>query len=253
MTSPDATHVSTSRRSLVRGAAWSVPTISMVAAAPAFAASPCDPQTYRIDWGTTPYTPPGSLTANPNVGTAVVAGSAGGQSMNVTFASTLGGTATRYDSNLTVLSTLNIGGLGANERGLAVRSTNTSLVNANRQTITVTFGRAVSALSFTVVDIDLAANFADRVSFSPLPTRYTRAATVAGVGNFGLETTTNDGAFRYTGPSGGIDDTSAAGNVTIAYDGGPSFTSFQLIYWNAGNPGPQGILLSDFTFTANGC
>lgn len=244
---------STTRRSLVRGAAWSVPTISLVAAAPAFAASPCDPQTYRIDWGTTPYTPPASLTANPNSGTAVVAGSAGGQTMNVTFASTLGGTATRFDSNLTVLPTLNIGGLGANERGLAIRSTTTSTVNANRQTITVTFARAVSALSFTIVDLDLAGNFWDRVSLSPQPTRYTRAPLVAGVGSLGAETTTETGAFRYTGPSGGLDDTSGAGNVTVTYSGGASFRTFDLIYWNAGTPGPQGILLSDFTFTANGC
>jgi hypothetical protein len=245
--------VATTRRTLMRGAAWSVPVVAVAAQAPAFAASPCDPQTYKIDWGTTTYTPPSSLTASPNTGTATVSGSAGGSSMSVTFASTLAGGATRYDGNLTVPTTTNIGGLGATERGLAVRTGNTALTALVNQTITITFGRAISNLSFYIVDLDRDANFWDRVTCTPVPTSSsTRASTVAGVGDAGLEVA-GSGPFRYTGGTTGIDDTSNAGNVQLVYAGGSSFTSLQLNYWNAGTPGPQGILLSDFTFTARGC
>ncbi|RYB94650.1 hypothetical protein EUA93_10035 [Nocardioides oleivorans] len=244
----------TSRRTLMRGAAWTVPVVAVAAQAPAFAASPCDPQTYRIDWGVSAYTPPGSLTATPNVGTAVATGSAGGNGINVTFTSTVL-VSTRYDSNLTVLPTTGIGNLGAGEQGLAIRS-NGSLgaYPLSNQTITVAFGRAVSNLSFTVVDIDRDANFWDRVAFNPAPGagNFTRAAQVDGAGNLNAETS-GDGPFRFTGPTGNLVDTSGAGNVQVRYAGGASFTSFQILYWNTVLSGPQGILLSDFSFTARGC
>ena len=251
---------------MVRGAVWTVPAVSLAAAAPAFAASTCSERyNYRLDWGTTLYTPPVNLTNDPNVGTATVPASAGGtpgaSSVTVTFTSTLQGTTTRYDSNLTVLGTTGIGGLGANERGVAVRSATTGAAQtggttiANSQTITVRFSRPVASVNFTVVDLDADTSFWDRVSFSPLPTTFIRAAAVDGNGNTGGELLQPlNGGFRYAplipGP---IADTSGAGNVEINYSGGAAFTSFQLIYWNARATGPQGIVLSDFTFTALGC
>ncbi len=251
---------SPSRRTVVRGAAWSVPVIAVAAAAPAFAASPCDSTySYRLDWGVTPYNPPGSLTASPNSGVATVppptGGTPGALGIPVTFTSTLQGTTTRYDQNLHVLATTGIGGLQPSQQGVAIRSA-TSGGLANTQTITITFGRAVSNLSFSVVDLDRAGTFDDRVSLNPLPTSYSRALTVGGVGAYAADPFLNNnaGAFRYTGLSGtGLDDTSPNGVVTVTYAGGASFTSFQLIYWSTQAPGPQGILLGDFTFTARGC
>ncbi|WP_175539562.1 hypothetical protein [Nocardioides exalbidus] len=171
----------------------------------------------------------------------------------MTFDSSPAGGATRYDGNLTVPATTNIGALGAGERGLAIRSGSTALTALVNQTITVRFSRAVSNLSFSIVDLDRDANFWDRVTCNPVPTSSNnRPTTVAGVGDAGLEIP-GSGPFRYTGGTTGIDDTSNAGNVQLVYAGGASFTQLQLVYWNAGSPGPQGILLSDFTFTARGC
>jgi hypothetical protein len=246
-----------SRRTVVRTAAWSVPVISVATAAPAFAASPCsDTYSYLLDWGVTPYVAPSATSVNKGVATvpASAGGGPGAQSITVTLQSTFQGTATTYDGNLTVLATTGIGGLVPSQRGVAVRSTTNGGI-ANTQTVTITFGRAVSNLSFSVVDIDRAANFNDRVSFSPLPSSYTRAATVGGVGALSAtETSASTGAFRYTGSvNTGLDDTSPDGVVTINYAGGPAFTTFQLIYWSSLAPGPQGILLSDFSFNAKGC
>lgn len=251
---------SPSRRTIVRGAAWSVPVIAVATAAPAFAASPCDTSySFRLDWGVTPYTPPASLTADPNRGVATVPptanGTPGALDLSVTFASTLQNGTTRYDQNLNVLPTTGIGGLVPSQQGVAIRSSNTGAFNRT-QTVSITFSRAVSNLSFSVVDIDRAGNFNDRVSFNPLPTSYTRAATVSGNGAYVTDPilSPNTGAFRYTGLDlDGFEDTSSAGVVTVNYAGGPSFTSFDLIYWSTQTSGPQGILLSDFTFTAKGC
>lgn len=252
--------VSTTRRTVVRGAAWSVPVVAVASAAPAFAASPCDTTySYRLDWGVTPYTPPASLTVEPNRGVATVPATANGTpgalDVSVTFASTVQGTTTRFDQNLRVLSTTGIGGLVPSQQGLALRSTGSGGIN-NTQTVTVTFSRAVTGVSFSVVDLDRAANFNDRVSLNPAPTSYTRALTVGGVGAYAADPLANNnaGAFRYTGLNGtGLDDTSPDGVVTINYAGGASFTSFQIVYWSTQAPGPQGVLLSDFTFTARGC
>jgi hypothetical protein len=246
-----------SRRTVVRTAAWSVPVISVATAAPAFAASPCsDTYSYRLAWGTTSYAAPTS--AAPNRGVATVPASPGGgpgaQSITVTLQSTFQGTTTAYDGNLTVLPTTGIGGLVPSQQGVAIRST-TNGGFANTQTVAITFGRAVSNLSFSVVDLDRAANFNDRASFSPAPSSYTRAATVGGIGAYSqTETSASTGAFRYTGSvSTGLDDTSPDGVVTVNYAGGTAFTTFQLIYWSTQTPGPQGILLSDFSFNAKGC
>ncbi|PUA81543.1 hypothetical protein C7S10_05545 [Nocardioides currus] len=237
--------------------------VAIATAAPAFAASPCsDTYSYRLDWGTTPYTPPANLTVNPNVATAIVpalpGGGPGASAVTVTLTSTLQGGVTRYDQNLNVLATTGIGGFPG-EQGVAIRSATTGLPSvggplgiSRSQTITFGFSRAVRNLSFTVVDLDRDTNFWDRASFSPTPTSYVRVGTVQGNGNTGTELTADSGGFRYTGLTG-IDDTSNAGNVTITYAGGSSFTSFQLVYWNAGTPGPQGILVSDLTFNALGC
>ncbi|RYB92381.1 hypothetical protein EUA06_05335 [Nocardioides glacieisoli] len=252
----------TTRRTVVRGVAWTLPVVAMAATAPAYAASPCDTTySFRLDWGVTPYTPPANLTAEPNRGTATVTPTANGVpgalGISVTLESTLQGTTTRFDQNLNVLGTTGIGGLTPSQQGVAIRSTNVGGL-ANTQTIRVTFGRPVSNVSFSVVDLDRATNFWDRVSFNPLPTGFTRAlGTVSGIGAYTADPlliTANSGAFRYTGlNTTGLDDTSGAGVVTVNYAGGPSFTSFDLLYWSTSTPGPQGILLSDFTFNARGC
>ena len=62
------TQLRPTRRTLVRGAAWSVPVVSIAAAAPAFAAS-CDTQPYLLDWGVTSFSP-GPLDGATRVATA---------------------------------------------------------------------------------------------------------------------------------------------------------------------------------------
>ena len=77
-------HVSTTRRTLVRGAAWTVPVVAAFATAPAYAASTCaSPKTYTLDWGTTPY----NHTGNTSYATLV----SGGTTIYAHFSTTFRG------------------------------------------------------------------------------------------------------------------------------------------------------------------
>lgn len=272
------------RRTLVRGAAWSVPVVSMATAAPAFAASPCaTAYAYFLNWGSTTYSHPN---VTPSVGTATIASSNGGPTIYAVFSTvfsgsgagdgtlpsgearnlsvptaTAGGDATR-DPAIT-----NLGGLGADEKGLRLQETSPA-GSTNRQTLTVSFrtGSAtgplvnVRGLSFSIVDIDAITTFpySDRVVLSPtVPvTSQAKDTNIRGNGQDVAETDNNVGPWRSSQTNTNVGENTAGARVAISYPNtvADQFTSFNLAYWtNTGTGQYHRIFLSDFNFKSTGC
>ena len=228
------------RRSVARGAAWSVPLVAVSVAAPAFAVSCAGPQPFRLNWGTTAYT----KNVLTNVGTATVpTADLSGTPVVVTFTSTTSGTVFRDTDNLTVPALTNVGGLGAGERGMTLSHADPISANRNnRQTVVISFSRAVTGLSFSMTDIDSSRNdWWDRVELTGTRTA-ALDANLEGTGVF------ND-PWRYKTDNTNVDNDSSGGNVKVTYAG--SVTSIQLDYWSTVASGNQRIFLTDFTFTSS--
>ncbi len=258
-----------SRRSVVRGAAWSVPVISVAATAPAFAASPCstllnaatawetDRYTYqwvnrngrwryelvdrgygywRTDSSTAAY-----LTQDPD-GTGPL------QPLRVDISVSYGSNV-RAEADQLFVSSQNVG--GTSSRGLTLHQSprdtaqqSDSLVDRNKSVVTFTFDRQVSSLTFTMTDIDSAtADFRDAIGISGATiTSYSiqNPAQVQGAG-------TVANPFRVVPTNSAVDNFSQnGGNVTVTLS---NVTSFQIHYWNfepAGNGDDQKVYLTNF-------
>jgi hypothetical protein len=220
------------RRTVVRSAAWAVPAVAAVSAAPAFAASEvCTTYnvngfpfysgtssvggTRRSTWSQT-HTAPGSSASVLVQGLATMTGSMrlGGSNNNTTNDNFRG-----YQM---------VGGVG---QGLCLhqaRTTNSGNQPRNhRGAYTFTFGQPVTNLSFYLTDIDyMAGDFADRVELSGAFTYSMPGSnnTVTGAG-------TQASPFRSSGTVNENDWNSSRGNVLITYPG--EITTFTITYWNA--------------------
>jgi hypothetical protein len=245
-----------SRRSVVRGAAWSVPVVSMAATAPAFAAS-CGSTdySYALDWNTASI----GTTTSGNAVTAYVltAGPAGSAPIGVSFKSTTTGTVTRDTDNLAVSSENNVGNLGGKALNISHASPITAGYN-NRQTVAISFDRAVTGLSFYLSDIDsqltqsggwwnpTTSGWWDRVSLSGSYTP-TRDTNVRGGG------TTND-PWYYNDSDTNVGNNAAGARVRVVYSGTiAANTPITLEYWSTQAGGNQRIFLTDMSWTARGC
>ena len=240
----------TTRRTLVRGAAWSVPVVAAATTAPAFAASPCgSTYTWKLDWGSTSYT---KNTAN--LGTATVTNAAGTYPITVTFNSSVTGTMlgsiTRHPTNLDIEAGMgNIGALGAGEQGLELWHSSSANSDNVYQTVVVRFDRKVSDLAFTITDIDFqSGNFSDRVAISGNRTGIPGSTYVIGTGTY-----TDPWRPRDSNPAPiNIPDTGdSRGNVAVKFLA--PVTDFEIRYWNRGGSSQQAIWIGDLTWTALGC
>jgi hypothetical protein len=256
----------TSRRTLVRGAAGSVPVVAVAATAPAFAASPCsDRYTYRLDWGTTPYTRAGARSSSATVA------SSDSSPVTVTFASISSTTANQPDAtrNLSVPANTgtattadpvvnNLGGR-TGERGVMLYHASSTAGRTNRQEVTVTFSRPVRNLSFYVTDIDTITSpaYSDRVevvavnsSGGNVPFGY----TLDGVTGQGTSTS----PWLRTSDSN-VSENAGGAQVLVNFtattpSSGTDVKSFTLVYWNAtGGTQYHRVFLGDLNFTAIGC
>lgn len=236
-----------SRRSFVRAAAWSVPVVSMGAAAPAFAASCNSFYDFRLDWGTTP-TPTTTYVKNAatNVGTASVTGPAGSVPIGVTFTSTFSNSPDRRATdNLTVPDVTNIGGSGPDERGLLISHSSVGNSRDTRQTVVINFARPVTDLAFTMTDVDsVNGAWFDRVELTGTRTGAYDTDYVRGLG-------TEASPWRPTASTSPIGTTSPNGNVAVSYTAPVS--SITLTFWSSENGGTQLIRLTDFFFKAKNC
>lgn len=252
-----------SRRTVVRGAAWAVPVVSMAATAPAFAASPCmTDYAYALDWGNASkmsYTPPTTPTgAGTKTGTALaLAPAAGASAVTVTFESTIAGTVTRTSTNLTVGGT-NVGALGGPALLLAHDAIQTT--RSNRQQVLITFSRAVTGLSFSLVDIDSQrGNWYDQVeltgttgvgtnaaAFTQAPVATETDTNVVVWGNGSQTSPWRPRADNLNVPAG-----DGSGNKALTFT--TPVKTLTLVYWNSSGSGNQTIAITDLNFTAKGC
>jgi hypothetical protein len=290
MLSPDSvlptSRTTLPRRSVVRAGAWSIPVVAAATATPAFAASVCSTDfSYALDWGSSGSN--FSRAAASNTATAgaasAMAQATGATNMTVNFTSALittgSGASTSVNGyaldttyNLSVPgpannnggltpNVTNLGNIVANgsERGLCLQHTTSTAATTNATTgnpdrgqrLTISFPRAVTGLSFWIVDIDTTTTgYWDRVRFTnATPTVSNRAANINGDGVGTLP-------FRYgTALSdSNVDENSANARVKVTFPG--SITSLVMEYWSSAYTSSysiQRVYLSDFSFTARGC
>lgn len=243
-----------SRRTVVRGAAWTVPVVAAATAAPAFATSACADGVYEIRWANMNSSKVVTGVRTSTSGEGAVFNSA----LTVTVTSTFGGSmaagsAPDGASNLGI-SPFNVGGTGA--RGLTImqRSTTTSFStprSGNFQTVTLKFNRPVWGLKYTITDIDSASGqYQDRIVVSGSPA-YLRQPLVTGAGSSETPfapTTTNNAVNPETG---------TGGNVAVDY-GSYVGDTYTLTYWNdqsgtLSSNGLQGVFVAGMTLNAETC
>lgn len=212
--------VRTSRRTVVRGAAWSVPVVSLAATAPAYAASCGTAEILR--WSN--YTD-GTVFSTAQFGTTTITISQSGD---------LG-----PDSGKVIHQPE--GGFNP-----TLRFYPANLVSGSSVRVTVAFDRPVSNLSFGILDIDNGGygsnSFAwrDRVVVETTPTSASLGSRVQGGGTASSPYSNNqDGALANTSPNG---------NATLTWAGPISTVSFR--YYQVGTPtGTPHTGLSNISFT----
>lgn len=255
------TGLQTSRRSVVRGAAWSIPVVAVAATAPAYAASPCDPRPGTVllwtasDVSHNRESPARAVTTYDPDGTGPV------PAMTLTTTVVYSGnmkTGTEFGNatNDSLLIQGNVGGL--NQAGLVMYQSTTSTGAGSfndRGAYTFTFSRPVTNLTFTITDVDSnGSQYRDAVMLTSGFTELSKPNTVIGAG-------TQANPYRPAGDQTPTNDaTGSAGNVRVRYTG--TISSFTITYWNQsanlGSPtgntnNQQAIFLSGLTFDYDPC
>lgn len=230
-----------SRRTVLRAAAWTAPAVSVAVAVPAYAAcSPASakPSSYALSWGSGVYTRSSAAS-----GTAVVPGAAvGAQPVNVVVTSSVSSSrVSRTAQNLL-----------ASSQGLELHHASPIVAGRDyRQTVTFTFSRAVSGLSFSISDVDSSQNgWWDRIELSGQ-----RKFTVAPRGRRNthiLGTGVQGDPWRYYDGNTVIPNTGdSRGTVSVTYT--EAVSSISLVYWSSVAGSNQRIWLSNFAFTSSSC
>ena len=208
------------RRTLVRTAAWTAPALATVAAAPAFAASPCQAQTIDFSSYATGTAYPSGATFAAGLVTATLnlsgdTGAAGNATICATTSST------------------------KELRFYALNSAKTS------QTIRFTFNQPVTNLSVKILDIDQSSTYDDFVVVNTPGYTYVAGASVDGDGK-----KKNSQFHSATGAA--VADGSGLADVTLGY---PSATQLSITYSQGdgtitGNPH---IGIRSMSFTPSTC
>lgn len=254
-----------SRRTVVRGVAWSTPVVAVAATAPAFAASPCQTRySYRLDWGTTPY----SRTDARNGSASVT--SAGGTPVSVTLASLpVGANVPDAARNLTVPANTGSGttadpvvtslGGRAGERGVMLYHASSTAGRSNRQEVTITFGRAVRDLQFWITDIDTITSpaYSDRAEL----VGYNASGGVVpfASSNDGITGSGTQASPWLRASASNVSENAAGAQTSVSFAkaspmDATDVKSMKLTYWNAtGGTQYHRIFLGDLSFTAMGC
>lgn len=256
-------NLNTSRRTLVRGAAWSVPVVAVAAAAPSYAASLCSLRSNPASTLSTTNGTPG-FTRNSAISavwrTSDPDGTAARYSSNtITIAVTktsddlLLGFQNNDSLNLTARTANTISGITLNQRAASA----TALRGPGRRSqTTFTFARPAYNLTFAIADITKSStdnaqgvpqtvNFWDAVSvISTSSYTATKGADVTGTGSDADPFTARQG-------SGNADDNGGS-NVALVFTS--PVTSLTINYWsadkvaNASDAGAgQGITVQNMT------
>lgn len=264
------------RRTLARGAAWSVPVVAATAAAPAYAASPCSlaPQTVSTTsvvtvaplqgFSRASATSAQWRTQDPDGAAPTFAQVAIDMAASTTTANILHGFTAATDLNLTPFTASTVTGITINQRPATTTSARGS---ANRTITALTFSQPVYNLTFTVADISNSGNaavtpptvrFWDAVWLEgPAFTVVDRQPRVSGSGTSLTDPFTPPQLFDNN-------DVTDDWNITVRYAG--PVTRINVHYWSANTTPPlpsgfvdqrggQGITLSNMTMQvrAVGC
>jgi hypothetical protein len=207
------------RRTLVRTAAWTAPVLATVAAAPAFAASPCVSQTISFGSYANGTTFPSGSTFTAGAVTAT---------LSLTGATTANGNSAIYPTTP----------LSKELRFYDLNASNTS------QTIKFTFNRPVTNLAIQIVDIDQSSNYDDEVVVNTAGWTATLGGSVKGAG-------TNQNPYQSsTGSS--VADGSGLADITLTY---AAATEFSITYrqGNGTITGSPHIGIRSMSFTPSTC
>jgi hypothetical protein len=237
------------RRTLIRraaiagGAAWTAPVLVDSLASPA-AASSCTSST--LNWnsitagtgGTTKCSGSSSSTTPPCTTSSYTTPSVGGVTITfsvVAFSGTtlLSSSTNSGDGNLTVRGAPNGGITWQQALQLQMLPNSTSV----GQTVTITFSKSVSQVSFALYDIDNSnGGWGDRVYTSPTPSSlsFTNAAWTPTTSHV-TGACTSASPLSSTDTNSNYGDASSLGNATLTFNG--PLTVITLTYYNAVNTG----------------
>lgn len=255
----------TTRRTVMRGAAWTVPVVAVAAAAPAFAASPCVNRSPVVSTSTAVTTAPAQgytrasntqgswRTADPDGAATVYTGA------NIALTSSIVGSvvygATSSFNNLIAYTTGGVTGVSLNQRPSAAGS---ARGYANRTETNFNFQRLVYNLTFTIADVSKNGSatgtnaFWDAVWVQSDGTWSVTARDVDVVG--GGTSSTDPFVPRDNAPDTGDTDPN---NVTLTFS--TRCTYVKIYYWSAtkatSSNGGQGITISDMSMqlAPDGC
>lgn len=226
-----------SRRTVARGALWTAPSIIVSTAAPAYAAScaavnyaaPLNASTVQTASTTSATGTATSSTTGTDAVTYKITSSAGsGTILGAANESTAGGGPTSYYNGT--------GDLGSD--GLQLQQNG----GVTGQTITFTFSRAVTDLTFTVADIDSAGTgYYDAVSFSLAPTTIVNGAAVKGAG-------TKASPLQAINANQQVNSSTLANRSTVTFSG--PLTTFSMTFSSATGTTAQQIFLTQMRFTS---
>lgn len=185
------------RRAVTRGAAWSIPAVSLAVAAPAMAVSGCTPTTGLLVWK--------NLSSGNQLG-KVLSTTVNGLTLTVTA---------KGDTDADDNGIRSAGPIGGANSLLLLHSENDK--NNTTQTITLKFSQQVQNLQFTLLDIDssrdsffgkVTNHWQDKISIQPAPSGQTKGSTVQGSG-------TTTAPWRAIDQDTPVPDNSTTGNVRL--------------------------------------
>lgn len=218
------------RRAVTRGAAWSIPVISLAVAAPAMAASGCKMTTGQLSW---------DVFADNSDQTGKALATTGGTGVTVTVS--LSGD-TGADNNGKIWSSTQTGGLDK-----VLRFFDLNNVANTAQTITLTFSKPVQNVSFSLLDIDSApGGYYDQVIINTAGFTGSKHSNVIGAGA-ATGNGNNSGPYRPPDDNHAVSGSNSDGNVDLSWTGPVSSISF--VYRQNGTMnGNPFIGISDIAF-----
>ena len=237
--------VGVSRRTLAKGAAWSLPAIAASAAVPVVAAS-CSSPSYTMQGTVSTYFSGTNMTA-PGSGVTLIAG--GGTTASTGICSGISGIANNYFYTNATAAEVNLGGvgLGSSATWLMLNQGCASSTNGYNQTVNLNFSQTVYCVSFYVADLDGSVGYGsykDKVRVPGFTASLVDPATTH-ITVSGDTATVN--AYVSTSAS------SARGTVKFTYTGA-GITSLSVVYSNAAAPATaQYVLISPITFKTQAC
>lgn len=260
------------RRTVVRGAAWSVPVVAVAAAAPAFAASPCVLRSAVVStstaaspanqpavqgWSRTNDTSGSWRTADPDGAATLYTNARIAVSQTRTSTNIEYGFTAPADNLVAPWTASTVTGLTINQR-----PTNTNVARGpdNRTITKFDFQRLVYGLTFTIADVSKSGSLTGSIGFWD-------AVWIESDGAFNITFLGTDvtGAGTQANPFTATDtasdtDNSATSNTTIAFSTRATYVNIH--YWSAqrrplanDNGGGQGITISNMSMqlAPDGC